>query len=128
MRVIIAGWRDYCLGLGQRAWLDKLNATMNIEEVISGAASGADLGGERWARSRNIPVKRFYANWDLHGRAAGPIRNTDMARYVATFLVDGGGACILFPGGRGTDHMRSAALDRKIPVFEYAELADAESV
>jgi len=46
-----------------------------IMEVISGGARGADALAERYAHERNLPIKVFSADWDTHGRAAGPIRN-----------------------------------------------------
>lgn len=35
---------------------------------------------------RDIPVKRFPADWDRHGRAAGPIRNCQMAQYADALI------------------------------------------
>lgn len=78
LRTIIAGGRDYSLTLSDEAWLD----TLPIREVVSGGASGADAGGEAWAKKRGIPIKRFPADWKTHGRAAGPIRNRQMAEYA----------------------------------------------
>ena len=55
--------------------------------------------------------KRFPADWDKHGRAAGPIRNAQMARYAD--------AVALFPGGRGTASMRRVAEKAGITVYEF---------
>ena len=52
--------------------------------VISGGAAGADTLGERWARGHGYNLQRFPADWNLHGRSAGPIRN----RYMAEFAVN----------------------------------------
>ncbi len=102
---IIAGGRDYKLTLSDEAWLD----TLPIREVVSGGASGADAGGEAWAKKRGIPIKRFPADWKTHGRAAGPIRNRQMAEYAD--------AVVLFPGGRGTDSMRTEAERQGLRIF-----------
>jgi hypothetical protein len=102
---IIAGGRDYNLTLSDEAWL----ATLPIREVVSGGASGADAGGEAWAKKRGIPIKRFPADWKTHGRAAGPIRNRQMAEYAD--------AVVLFPGGRGTDSMRTEAERQGLRIF-----------
>jgi len=51
------------------------------DEVVSGTARGVDTLGERWAREHGVPVRRMPADWDEHGRAAGPIRNREMAAY-----------------------------------------------
>lgn len=107
LKMIIAGGRAYRFTDHDRAWLDSLP----IGEVVSGGATGADAGGEDWARSKGIPITRFDADWDTHGRAAGPIRNRKMAQYAD--------AVALFPGGRGTISMRSEALAADIRIFEF---------
>ena len=102
---IIAGGRDYNITMSDEAWLD----TLPIREVVSGGASGVDAGGEAWAKKRGIPIKRFPADWKTHGRAAGPIRNRQMAEYAD--------AVVLFPGGRGTDSMRREAERQGLRIF-----------
>jgi hypothetical protein len=57
-----------------------------ITEVISGAARGIDQLGERWAEAHGVPVRRFPANWEEHGRAAGPIRNREMIAVADTLI------------------------------------------
>lgn len=58
----------------------------SISEVVSGAARGADSLGELFAKENNIPVKQFPADWNAHGRAAGPIRNRQMAEYADVLI------------------------------------------
>lgn len=53
-----------------------------VELVVSGGAAGVDELGERWAAARGIPIRRFEARWEVHGRAAGPIRNREMAAFA----------------------------------------------
>lgn len=98
MKTIIAGGRDYRLKAEDYLFLSRL--TPPPDEVVSGACpTGADFDGERWAKAEGIPIKQFPADWSAHGRAAGPLRNKQMAEYAK------GGRCVLFPGGRGTDSM-----------------------
>lgn len=106
MKTVIAGGRDYILSWEDLNWLD----TLGITHVVSGGAIGADLDGENWARTNYLPMTRIPANWDEHGRAAGPIRNRQMAEIAE--------AVVLFPGGRGTASMRREAKRAGIPVFE----------
>lgn len=106
MKTIIAGGRDYQLTEADRQRLD----TQGISEVVCGGCSGADTGGFNWGWSRDIPVKTFVADWKAHGKAAGPIRNAEMARYAER--------CILLPGNRGTASMRREAMKAGIPVVE----------
>ena len=95
MRTIIAGGRHYKFTPRDIAFLD--GYAENITEVVSGGADGADKCGEQWARSKGIPVRVFHASWETHGKAAGPLRNEQMAQYAD--------ALIPFRGGRGTQNM-----------------------
>jgi len=58
----------------------------DITEVVSGTADGADAAGEAWADSCRIPVRRFPAAWAIHGKAAGKLRNREMAEYGDALL------------------------------------------
>jgi len=107
VKLIIAGGRNYQLAQEDYAMLDKLHIT----EVISGGCSGADRCGERYAISRNLPVKKFPADWGKYGKAAGPIRNNEMAIYAD--------AVALFPGGKGTASMYRCATKHDIKIFDY---------
>ena len=80
MRVIIAGsrsWTDWDI---MKSSLDRMKE--KITEVVSGTARGADEMGEWWAQENNIPIKRFPADWSRYGKAAGFIRNEEMAKYA----------------------------------------------
>lgn len=103
MKLIIAGGRDFNdYELLKRAvdfYLSKTDKRDVI--IISGCARGADSLGERYAHENSMELWKFPADWDKHGKAAGHIRNTEMAE-VATHL-------IAFPGGRGTKNMIQTA-------------------
>lgn len=96
MRVLVAGGRDY-------QDFDQVCATLNqqgkVTTIISGCARGADTLGEKWAVLHGVPVERYPALWDVHGRAAGHIRNQLMLDDGAPDLV------IVFPGGKGSESM-----------------------
>ena len=109
MKLIIAGGRNYRFTPSDWSRLDALLGL--VAEVVSGAATGADQAGERWAERHGIPVKRFPADWGKHDRAAGPIRNVAMARYAD--------AVALFPGGRGTASMRRVAEKAGITIYDF---------
>jgi hypothetical protein len=106
MKTIIAGGRDYQLNHDDVKFLSSLLIT----EVVSGGATGADRGGEAFAQAKGIPIKVFKADWDKHGRAAGPIRNREMAQYAD--------AVVLFPGGKGTASMMKEATRAGIIIYE----------
>jgi len=48
--------------------------------VINGAAPGADKLSTKACKALGIPVQEFPAKWAQFGRAAGPIRNTEMVQ------------------------------------------------
>ena len=50
--------------------------------VIDGAARGADTAGHMAARGRGLNTGRFHADWEKYGRAAGPVRNTEMLKFL----------------------------------------------
>lgn len=79
MRIIIAGSRSATYPDLQKAML-KCDWKEFISCVLSGMAKGADKHGEQWALNRVIPIEHHPADWDTFNKAAGPIRNEEMAR------------------------------------------------
>lgn len=84
MKTIIAGMRDFYD-------YEKVSQAVTfsglcISEVVSGCATGVDALGEKWARERKIPVRKFPADWRKNGKAAGPIRNRQMAEYAEALV------------------------------------------
>lgn len=110
MKLIVAGGRDYTLTKDDWQLLTQIGPS----EIVSGGAKGADAGGEEYAKYMGLPCKRFPADWKAHGKAAGPLRNRQMAEYAD--------AVALFPGGRGTNSMRDEARRAGIKIFDYAAM------
>lgn len=51
------------------------------DEIVSGGCPrGGDRFAEKIAKDKQIPIKIYYAQWDKHGKAAGFIRNSDIAK------------------------------------------------
>ena len=110
MKVIIAGGRDHSLTPCEITELEMQAGSIPITEVVSGcsrkdaanaAKRGVDAEGARWARRKSIPVEYFPAKWGGLGRAAGPLRNLQMAEYAD--------ALIAIRGGVGTTNMVKTA-------------------
>ena len=97
MKVIIAGPRYVTdFGIVKQA----IEASgFNITQVVSGGARGVDTLGEIWARANGIKFVRFPADWNKHGKSAGPIRNQEMAKYADALVV------IIFPNSKGSTNM-----------------------
>lgn len=120
-KLIIAGTRQFDDWPLLATICNEMREVMGITTVLSGAnpglrskdgnvlCRGADALGEHWATVHGIPVKRFPADWNKYGLAAGPIRNGDMARE--------GDALLVFWDGesRGTYNMLREMLERQKP-------------
>lgn len=127
MKVIIAGSRtitDYNI-----VEMAILTSGFDITEVVSGGARGVDTLGERYANHKNIPIKRFLADWDnlnpdgdpvfvkvnSYGKkinaVAGHNRNKKMAKYAD--------ACILVWDGKskGTLNMKELATKYNLKLY-----------
>ena len=109
MKVIIAGSRTITdMAILVQAISDSGFA---ITEVVSGGASGVDTLGEQWADENGVGVRLFRADWDRHGKAAGPIRNCQMAGYADALIT-------LWDGkSRGTQDMIYQARLKGLKVF-----------
>lgn len=110
MKVIIAGSRT----ISDRELVEAAIKASGFEitEVVCGMARGVDTVGLNWARDNNIPVKAFPADWEKYGRAAGPIRNKQMAEYAEALIA------IMAPNSRGTKNMIETAIKRGLKLWE----------
>ena len=112
MRVIIAGWR-HCrdVALVRKA----IQASgFEVTTVISGGARGVDSIGELLACTElHVPVVRYHADWAAHGKAAGPMRNQEMALNADALVA------VSHPESRGTADMIARA--RRLGLQVYVE-------
>lgn len=97
MRVLVCGSRHF----NNKDLMEDILNDYNVSTVIEGEARGADTLARRYAERHGIPVDRYPALWDKHGKAAGPIRNAQMLTEGKPELV------IAFrgPNSRGTQNM-----------------------
>lgn len=84
-------------------------------KIIHGGARGADTLADKFAKGANITCKRYRAQWDKHGKAAGPIRNQEMLDKGQPNLV------IAFPGSVGTSDMVKRAKDAGVKVIRVPQ-------
>lgn len=123
MKTIIAGGRDFdhyeylaeVLSFLSLPITELVSGHQCTEDTSTGRRYGADYLGEQWAKASSIPIRTFPANWKKLGKAAGPVRNGEMADY-AEFLIafwDG--------DSRGTANMIDHMKKRRKPylVFFY---------
>jgi hypothetical protein len=117
MRVIIAGGRYFYpvpseIEAFRKLWRSECEGA----ELVHGACpTGTDAWANGWALEHSIPVKPFDADWQKHAKAAGPIRNGEMATYAAR---ESDSALIWWPGGAGTLSMRRIAAKQGLRSFQ----------
>lgn len=105
--VIVTGGRHY-------ADQDKMQSVLQLFDIamlIQGGATGADNLARIYASKNKVYIETFEADWDKHGRAAGPIRNNIMLEENRNAVV------IAFPGGNGTDDCVRSALSKGMTVL-----------
>lgn len=123
MKLIIAGSRDikygsYRLIEGAIDFFDLIDAT----EILSGGCSGVDKCAETFAKTQHtddypiidntLSFTEFTADWDTHGKAAGPIRNKQMAEYGDCLLLIWDGK------SKGSSNMKREMEKLGKPVYE----------
>ena len=111
MRTIIAGSRtikDYDI---VKEAIEK--SGFQITTLISGTAPGVDQLGEKWANENGVSIEIHPADWDKWGRAAGPIRNKEMA--------DCAEACIIVwdKVSKGTKNMMMQAIKNGLKLYVH---------
>ena len=115
MRILFCGdrnWTNYKV-------ICDVMADLNPDLVIEGEAKGADSLARDAAEYFGIPVLPFPADWDKYGRAAGPIRNTQMLKegmpdVVIAFHDD-------IQNSKGTLNMVNQALKQGLKVMVYTQ-------
>lgn len=112
-RILICGGRDYSDQAMLFGVLDMEAEARPVHRIIQGGARGADELARKWCHSRLCQMENYPADWNKHGKAAGPIRNQQMideGRPTKVFA---------FAGGRGTADMIRRAEQAGIPVFKF---------
>ena len=110
-KVIIAGCRDFA---DYELMKEKCDFYLQNKKkdviIVSGHASGADALGERYAQERGLQLETYPADWKANGRAAGPIRNAQMASVAHALIAFWDGK------SRGAKNMIDTATKRGLQV------------
>jgi hypothetical protein len=111
MRICVCGGRDYYDK--HKVWntMDTFRSIVPDFVLIHGDAKGADSLADAWARYNEIETDPFPADWEQHGKKAGPIRNRQM-------IASGIDLLLAFPGGKGTADMIAACKAAGVVVKE----------
>lgn len=113
MRVLVCGSREYDNWGYIQQQLDSL--TVKIDTIIHGAAPGVDSLAGVWARRNNITEEAYPAQWEKHGKAAGPIRNKQMLDEGKPDLV----VAFLSEKSKGTRNMIEQSKKAGIPCIVH---------
>ena len=105
---LVCGGRNFA---DQAMFDDVMGRLMDMwgcpSKIIHGAARGADSMADAWGKQLAVDVIACPADWEKHGKAAGPIRNEDMLMKHKPKRV------IAFPGCKGTADMVQRAKNRR---------------
>lgn len=114
LKVIIAGSRKGIPSNFVLTAIEHLPPWIQIGEVVCGMAAGVDTCGLLWARRHDppLPVKEFPADWDRYGKAAGHVRNGQMADYADALILVWDGR------SRGSANMKQQMIERGKPILE----------
>lgn len=119
MRVLVCGSRSWANYTEIYQALKGLVVMRHLENppdritVVHGAARGADNLADQAAEALNCPREPYPAEWDKHGRAAGPIRNEQMLDTGVDLVLAFSTA---WPPTPGTANMIKIATEAKVPV------------
>ena len=120
-KVLVCGGRYYDDGERLFRVLDKALQAATLAgksfTLVHGGARGADALADVWASMRQdyVTVRVYEADWNAHGRQAGPIRNKLMLTSEQPCVI------IAFKGGRGTAHMMKIGREAGVPVYEVED-------
>jgi len=98
-KVIIAGGRDFTNYQMVEDHCDRILKNKENIEIVSGGATGVDALAETYSVKKGFQFIKFSANWKEYGKAAGPIRNRQMAKYADALIAFWNGQ------SRGTKNM-----------------------
>ena len=109
MKVIVAGSRDVRdFDAVSKAIKD---SGFEVTLIIHEGARGVDTLAEKWAVKNDIPFEKYPADWDQYNKAAGHIRNSQMAAAGEALVA------IRKDGSRGTTNMIEQAKKKGLPVY-----------
>lgn len=104
LRIIIAGGRDFSNYNLLKETVNKFLSNYNDEPcIICGKAKGADTLGEKFAKEQGYKIRYFPADWGAYGKAAGFVRNIEMAENADVLIAFWDGK------SSGTKHMIETA-------------------
>lgn len=116
MKLIIAGSRTFNFDhdfIHEAIYaVNNYQRKFNDLEIVSGGAKGVDATAKKYAEAWDKPFREFPADWETHGKAAGPMRNKQMAEYADALLLIWDGE------SKGSASMKKEMEKLKKPIYE----------
>lgn len=121
MRILVCGGRHFTDKELLFEVLDLFYKKHGPLVIIEGGAMGADYFARQWVRQRqklgwDVQGITVPANWRMHGKSAGPIRNQQMLDEHYPDKV------VAFRGQKGTADMVARAHKAGVPVYDLREV------
>ena len=110
MNLLICGSRTIA-GADVQIMRALLHFGLSPDTISSGGGGAVDLAADQYARERGLRFRVILADWNLHGRSAGMIRNEKLVKEVDAVLAIWDGQ------SPGTKHVMERAWRRNIPVY-----------
>lgn len=128
MRLAIVGSRNFTNYEVFKETLEDYLTTRKLRPtlIVSGGATGVDSMAERWAKESSLQTLIFPVtpkDWDEHGKAAGPLRNSKIVKEADKVIV------FWDRFSRGTkDTINKAKKERKLlTIFSTKSIEEAKN-
>jgi hypothetical protein len=109
--VLVCGGRKFVNRMHLNATLDAMRQFYGDFIIIHGGAVGADLMAHSWAIDNGLHAAKVKALWAVHGKSAGPRRNSAMLALRPDI-------CVAFAGETGTADMVKKARAAGVETYE----------
>lgn len=123
MFVVFTGGREF----ENEALVRKVKSLIGLDAKVY--VGDCPTGLDRSVRVAFPWAKVFKADWNVLGRAAGPVRNRDMLLHakVTAERMNESIFLMAFPGGRGTENCVDQAHELGIAVFRLEQLVQSKT-
>ena len=125
-KLIICGGRHFDDYEALERVVDKVISELNSSEeseIVSGHCQGTDLLGELYAEKHGLKCTVFPANWKKFGKAAGPIRNSEMIKYISD-SENPAVIALVGPNAKGTMDTVNKAIKARFSVYKIGYVVE----
>ena len=126
-KIIICGGRHFDDYEALEKVVDKVISELKLTsqeiEIVSGHCQGTDLLGELYAEKHGLKCTVFPANWKKFGKAAGPIRNSEMIKYISD-SENPAVIALVGPNAKGTMDTVNKAIKARFSVYKIGYVVE----